>query len=147
MGPLILGDAHLGPGRRNGELLDACLQRLVAQSPTFAIHITETPSTTPTTQAKVCGLDVVQAITAAKSLGVLRHDRARNPLRHPEVSKFVMMPQEGCWELGLSKSRCLDNSVPEFSYGQTSSCQESVIALRSGSQAHRGRRTSDPAQD
>jgi hypothetical protein len=68
MRPLIRGDAHVGPGRRNGELLDACLQRLIAQSLTFGIGITETPSTTPATQAKICGLDVVQAITAAKFL-------------------------------------------------------------------------------
>src|SRR5262249_19094021 len=75
MRPLILGDTNLGPGRRNGELLDACLQRLVAHSPTFAIDISETPSATTASQAKICGFDIVQVITAAKSLGVQRHDR------------------------------------------------------------------------
>ena len=59
--------------------LDARLQRLVAHGPTFAIDVTETLAATPATQAEFCGLDIGQAIAAAKRLEVVCHADSKPP--------------------------------------------------------------------
>src|SRR5262249_15659563 len=89
MRPLICSYANLSPGGRNSELVEAFPQGLITYGPTFSIHISKTPSATATSEAKAHGLNVFQTITAAKLLGLERHDRAISPRRHARVSSIL----------------------------------------------------------
>jgi hypothetical protein len=76
---IILRDTHVGPGRRYGKLLDARLQRLVANSSAEAVNIGKALAATATAQAEICGLRVSQAMTAAKLCDVLQHGQGDKP--------------------------------------------------------------------